>query len=79
MSPHRGPPTALILQCGPSAASMRSLADIRRRLSDVRFTPLLLFRSDVHALKALRVDRLLHDAAMFCFVNDRRECSLRCG
>src|SRR5262249_39553684 len=34
---------------------------------------------DVHALEALRVDRLLHDAALLCFVDECRECSLRRG
>ena len=34
---------------------------------------------DVHALEVLRVDRLLHDAALLCFVDEGRECSLRRG
>ena len=36
-----------------------------------------LFRGDIHALEALRVDRLLHHATPPCFVHQRRECSLR--
>jgi hypothetical protein len=41
--------------------------------------PLLLWasnglsRGDVHALEALRVDRSLHHAGLFCFVDECRE------
>ena len=33
----------------------------------------LLFRGDVHAPEALRVDRFLHHAGLFCFVDECRE------
>src|SRR5262249_42369601 len=37
----------------------------------------LLFRRDVHALEALRVDRLLHHAGLLCFIDERRESMRR--
>jgi len=57
----RAPPTASRKKYPPS----RALAHCLRCVS--------LFRDDVHALEALRVDRFLHHAGLFCFVDECRE------